>query len=193
MKKLVFIDCCIRQADSRTRALAVPILDALSDRYEITAIDLTVCAPEPITREAFLRRGTEGLSPADLANGKLVADADCLVIAAPFWDMSFPSALKAFFEHISACGVTFQDNPDGTTRGCCKAETLLYITTRGMDIPTGSPLDQGTSYLQALAWLWGIGKVETVAAWGMDVCDAHQRTLRLAEAQAQGLKLCKEL
>ena len=30
--------------------------------------------------------------------------------AAPFWDMSFPSALKVFFENMSLFGVTFDNN-----------------------------------------------------------------------------------
>ena len=43
----------------------------------------------------------------------------------------------------------------------------MYITSRGMDICTGSPLDQGSSYIQALSYLWGLGEVVTVAAWGL--------------------------
>ena len=35
----------------------------------------------------------------DYANA--VAQADMLVIAAPYWDMSFPSSLKIFFEAAS--------------------------------------------------------------------------------------------
>lgn len=35
MGKLVFIDACIRQGESRTRRIAYPILSVLSQRYEI--------------------------------------------------------------------------------------------------------------------------------------------------------------
>lgn len=192
MKKLLLIDCCIRRQDSRTRALAKPLVAALADRYDISVIDLTRDAPVPLTEELFRLRNEEGLSPRDLDMGRLVAEADRIVIAAPFWDMSFPAALKTFMERVSAYGVTFLDNPDGTTRGICKAEKLLYITTRGMDIPTGSTLDAGTAWIQAMAWLWGIGKVETVAACGMDVCGEEERARRLEAALSAGLDLCKE-
>lgn len=80
---------------------------------------------------------------------KNIADADRILIAAPFWDMSFPAVLKSFFEQTSLFEVTFTDNGK-TCVGLCKSPKVLYITTRGMDIPTGSYLDQGTPYLRAL-------------------------------------------
>jgi len=192
MRKLVFINACIRGENSRTLSVARPLLDMLAQRYEITEIDLTARAVPPVTAELFHHRGLHGISGEDRAAGKLVAEADRIVIAAPFWDMSFPSVLKTFIEHISAPDLTFVNNPDGTTGGNCRAEKLLYITTRGMEIPTGSPLDQGTSYLKALGWLWGIPEVLTVAAWGMDVHPQEITGTRLTEAVTAGIKLCEE-
>ncbi|MBP3388377.1 MAG: NAD(P)H-dependent oxidoreductase [Clostridia bacterium] len=192
MKQLVFIDGCIRGEASRTRSVAVPLLQALEKRYEIHRMDLSTSTLEPVTADLYARRGTEGLSAEDVAAGRLVAQADRIVIAAPFWDMSFPSVLKVFFEHISAPDLTFLDVGDGTTKGNCRAKKLLYITTRGMEIPTGDPRDQGSSYLKALGWLWGIPEVLTVAAYGMDVVDDQTRARRLTEAVAQGLKICED-
>ena len=94
-------------------------------------------------------------------------DADRIVIAAPFWDMSYPSALKNFLELCSIFNVTFKSD-DTTCYGNCKAEKLLYITTRGMDISTGDPLEQATPYLKALSWLWGIGPMDVIATQNMD-------------------------
>ena len=101
-----------------------------------------------------------------------VASADRIVIAAPFWDMSFPSVLKVFLENLSLYNVTFTD--DGTTcKGLCKCRKVLYITTRGMNIPTGDTRDQGSSYLKALSSLWGLGEVITIAAWNLDYLSAE--------------------
>ena len=44
----------------------------------------------------------------DLA--RRIAAADRIIIAAPFWDMSFPSALKVFFANMSLFGITFDSN-----------------------------------------------------------------------------------
>ena len=192
MKKLTFINACIREVESRTLRLASPLIEELSKRYEISEIKLSHSELKPVTLSLYRERGENGLSDEDLKNGRLVAEADRIVIAAPFWDMGIPSILKTFIEHISAPDLTFCNNPDGSTRGNCKAEKLLYITTRGMDIETGSPLEQGSSYLKALSWLWGIGEVETVAVQGTDVNDAETVNKRISEAVKYGIDICKE-
>lgn len=192
MKKLVYINACIRGADSRTQALAQPLLQKLSERYEIRQIDLSRSDLAPVTAALFSQRGSQGLSAWDMEAGRLVAQADRIVVAAPFWDMSFPSVLKVFFEHISAPGLTFEDGDDGNTVGICRAEKLLYITTRGMEIPTGDPREQGSSYLKALGWLWNIPQVITVAAWGMDVSPAAICAQRLDAALSEGLRICED-
>ena len=122
MKKLTFINACIREGESRTLRLANPLIEELSKRYEVTEIKLSHSDLKPITFPIYKERGTNGLSEEDLTNGRLVAEADRIVIAAPFWDMGIPSILKTFIEHISAPDLTFCNNPDGSTRGNCKAE-----------------------------------------------------------------------
>ena len=192
MNKLVFINACIRREESRTYSIAKPVIEALAKRYEITTIDLTDSSLLPVTASLFKERGLNGLSNQDIANGRLVAEADRIVIAAPFWDMSFPSVLKAFFEHISAPDLTFANNPDGSTRGICKAKKLLYITTRGMNIETESALDQATSYLKALGWLWGIPEIVPVAVCGTDVNPPEETLEHIKETIFETLKLCEE-
>lgn len=166
--KLVVINACIRQGDSRTLKIAEPVIQALAERYETVRYDL----PEmegvvPLTPALFAARGA-GEVPAWAASAaREIAAADRILIAAPFWDMGIPAVLKAFFEQTSLFDVTFTDN--GTTCvGLCKAPKVLFITTRGMDIPTGDPREQATPYLRALGLLWNLGELTTVAAWNMD-------------------------
>ena len=157
MNKLVVINACVRQADSRTLRIAEPLIAALGERYEITRYDL----PE-------MEGVGRGEIPAwALAAAKAIAAADRILIAAPFWDMSFPAVLKAFFEQVSLFDVTFTDT-GSTCRGLCKAPKVLYITTRGMDIQTGDPREQATPYLSALGSLWNLGELTTIAACNMD-------------------------
>lgn len=192
MKKLIFINACIRGEASRTLRLATPLIAELSKRYEITEIDLTDAQALPVNSGIYETRSTLGASAEDIDMAKAVANADRIVIAAPFWDMGIPAVLKTFIERISLSGITFSSNEDKSTRGNCKAEKLLYITTRGMEIETGSPLEQGSSYLKAIAWLWGIGKVETVAVSGTDTSSPEIIEERLADAIEKGISLCKE-
>ena len=119
-----------------------------------------------------------------------VRDADRIVIAAPFWDMSIPAALKNFIELCSILDVTFKTN-DKTCYGNCKAEKLLFITTRGMDIPTGDVREQATSYLKALSWLWGIGPMQVVSAQNMDYASVDAIEEKIKEAIANGLSIAE--
>ena len=189
--KLIVINACVRQADSRTLRIAEPVIKALSGRYEIIRYDL----PEmdgivPLTPALFAERGRgEVPSWARAAAGE-IAGADRILIAAPFWDMSFPAVLKCFFEQTSLFDITFTDTGK-TCTGLCNAPKVLYVTTRGMDIPTGDPREQATPYLKALGSLWNLGELTTIAARNMDYCTPEQIEEKISACIAEGLELAK--
>lgn len=188
-KKIVFIDCCMRKG-SRTGMIASPIIKALEQRYDIERISLEG-STYPCVDSKVLEERNNGYVPEEfVCTARQIADADRLVIAAPFWDMSFPSILKVFFENMSLFGTTFDSN-DRECYGLCKCEKVLYITTRGMDISTGSPLEQATPYLKALSFLWGLGDIITVAAQNMDYSSPEETDRRIEAAIAEGLEICK--
>ena len=191
MKKLVVIDACVRQSESRTRRIAEPVISALAERLEIVRYNL----PEmegivPLDPRLFEERGQGCISSWALRAARDIAAADRIVIAAPFWDMSFPAALKCFFEQTSLFDITFTDN-GSTCVGLCKAPKVLYITTRGMDIPTGDPREQATPYLKALGTLWNLGELTTIAAWNMDYSSAREIEEKISACIAEGLKLAR--
>lgn len=62
---------------------------------------------------------------------KQFAAADTIVIAAPFWDLSFPADLKTYIENIYVTGIVSRYGIDGKPVGMCKAEQLYYVTTAG--------------------------------------------------------------
>ena len=190
MKKLMFLDACIRGEESRTLKIAAPLLEELEKRYEIERVDINALGWKPIDRETCLKRNAGEFEGEVLTCAKRLADADRIVIAAPFWDMSFPAALKTFLELMSVSDVAFRYTETGLA-GCYKAEKLLYITTRGSEIATGDILEQATPYLKALGWLWGIHQVECVAAQGTDMVAPEELEKRLQQAVAEGLKLCE--
>ena len=189
MSKLVFIDACIRQGESRTRRIAYPILSALSQRYKIVRYDLTeIDGIVPLNPKLFEERGQGDIPAWAVKAAKDIAEADRILIAAPFWDMSFPAVLKCFFEQTSLFDITFTDNGK-TCAGLCKAPKVLYITTRGMNIPTGDSREQGTSYLQALSRLWDLGVVLTVAAWNMDYSTPEEIEEKIESTTRFGVRL----
>ena len=150
---------------------------------DIESIDVNEVALLPLTPQSLAERSSGIVPEATVALARKIAAADRIVIAAPFWDMSFPAVLKAFFENMSLYGVTFTDNGQ-TCTGLCRCKKVMYITTRGMNIPTGSTREQGSTYLQALSSLWGLGEITTVAAWNLDYLTTEEVEGKLADASS---------
>ena len=187
MEKLMVIDSCMREG-SRTRRILRAAMEVLSGRYDVETVDVNALALPPVTPETLAERSSGVVPEETVAVARRIASADRLVIAAPFWDMSFPAALMAFFENISLFGVTFTDN-GRTCEGLCRCRRVMYITTRGMDIETGSARDQGSSYIGALSSLWGLGEVITVAAWNLDYLQGDELEKKLGDTEALAMAL----
>ena len=71
---------------------------------------------------------------------KKYASVDKIMIAAPYWDLSFPDPLKANIENIYITGIVSAYNENGMPVGLCKAKILYYVTT------AGAPYDPTYSY-----------------------------------------------
>ena len=190
MKSLVVINACVRQADSRTLRIAEPVIEALAKRYKITRYDLPDMDIVPLNPELFAERGLGEIPSWASEAASAIAGADRILIAAPFWDMSFPAVLKCFFEQTSLFDITFTDNGN-TCVGLCKAPKVLYITTRGMDIPTGDLREQATPYLKALGSLWNLGELTTISSRNMDYSSEEDIEKKISRAVADGTELAK--
>ena len=189
MDRLVFIDATMRE-ESRTRRIALPIISELSGRYDIETIRLDG-AGFPVVDGRILHDRDCGIVPVEYADmSRRIAAADRIVIAAPFWDMSFPSALKVFFENMSLFHITF-DSDDRQCYGLCRCSRVLYITTRGMDIHTGDPLEQATPYIRALSHLWGLGELYVVSAENLDYSTPEEVVRKIQAAITEGLDICR--
>ena len=89
------------------------------------------------------------------------------MIAAPYWDLSFPAALKQYFEQINVLGITFLYTPEGFPKGLCRAKKLYYVMTAGgMYVPE----EFGYGYVKGLAQsFYGIRDCELIKAVGLDI------------------------
>ena len=186
MKKLLYIDACIRDEESRTKRIAEPIVKALEKKYDVQRFVLNDMDLEIVQRDLIRKRLNGMIDATVMSWAETVRDADRIVIAAPFWDMSIPAALKNFIALCSILDVTFKTN-DKTCYGNCRAEKMLFITTRGMDIPTGDVREQATSYLKALSWLWGIGPMQVVSAQNMDYASVNEIEQKIRRAIDEGM------
>ncbi|MFG6369760.1 MAG: NAD(P)H-dependent oxidoreductase [Lachnospiraceae bacterium] len=184
MPTLLFINACVRGRDSRTLALAEHLLACIKEinhqdmAFEIEEIRLSTENLLPLNYERLLRReellaaGQLGDTMFDYANA--VAQADMLVIAAPYWDMSFPASLKIFFELASVNGITFTYAQDGTPIGLSVAEDMYYVTTSGGYI---GDCNFGFEYASALCKLYGMHNTHFVSAQGLDLDGANVQAI----------------
>lgn len=173
MKKVLFIDCCIRRGDSRTKVLAEHFIGELekTGEYAVTRLCLMDEGLNYMT-EGFFRQRDELLAEKDFTHPRFryahqFAEADKIVVAAPFWDLSFPALLKVYIESLCVEGITFQTGEKGL-EGLCRADHLLYLTTRG-GYYEGTPLEMGSRYMEAMSEFFGIGRYTCVAAEGLDI------------------------
>lgn len=187
MKQALFIDCCVRGPRSRTRRLADAFFSALDPaRWRVTRLDLTQEDLRPLwgaeldRRDALLRQGRTDHPRFDRA--RQLAAADLVVVAAPFWDLSFPALFKLYVENVSVEGITFRSTAEGL-RGLCRAERCVFLTTRGGVYPDGDPLEQGQPYLRALTRFFGFGGLDTAAADGLDMDGADVDAIVAAAAR----------
>ena len=130
MKYLV-IDACTRD-NSRTRRL---YLEYIKDKKDVKIVKLYDTDIKPIDNEAIHKRDLAKLNH-DFSDhifdyGKDFINADEIIIAAPYWDLSFPSILKIYFENISVGGLTFGYDNHGKIIGFGKASRLIYFSTCG--------------------------------------------------------------
>ena len=168
---ILFVNTCVRK-DSRTYKLSRMVLDTLEGTIEeVIPVDVV----DPIKSEDFITYRTGATERGDFSDkafepARQFAEADIIVIAAPYWDLSFPAILKAYIEQINVIGVTFDYTEDGFPRGLCRAKKLIYVTTAGGPIISD---EFGFGYIKSLAeHFYGIHGVCQLKAEGMDVIGA---------------------
>ena len=164
---VLYINACVRQG-SRTDRIARALLKKLGAAYEelcLPGLNLQPLDAEKLNKRTRLIESGQYDDPMfDYA--KQFAGADTIVIAAPFWDLSFPAILKTYLENIYAIGVVSEYGADGMPHGLCKADKLYYVTTAGGPYTP----DYSYDYIRELATVcFGIKETESVKAEMLDV------------------------
>ena len=101
--KTLFINACVR-GESRTLQLCKEYMKRHWEKATVKEVSLKDSSLAPVNEE-MLRQRDADISAGDFSSSRYdwardFADADEILIGAPFWDCSFPAVLKVYLEHI---------------------------------------------------------------------------------------------
>lgn len=169
MENILFINACVRP-ESRTLQLARAVLGHLKGNITELCLDDEQIAPLTdktlAERTDYLNRGD--YSQPMLRYARQFAEADTIVIAAPYWDLSFPASLKAYFEAVNSLGITFY-YVDDMPQSLCRAKRLIYVMTAGGEIYA----NHGFEYVKSLCKIfYRIPETICFTAENLDVTNA---------------------
>jgi len=132
---ILYVNVCVRR-ESRTNRLAAALLRQLGGAYE--EVRLAEEPPAPLSAAALDRR-TALIEAGDFSDpmfrhARQFQAADVIVIAAPYWDLSFPAVLKTYLENVYVTGLVSVYGTDGTPRGLCRAKKALLRDDGGRSL-----------------------------------------------------------
>ena len=172
-KSILFVNSCVRGKEvSRTYELALFFINKFIENnkeYTFKELNISELGLKYFDKEMIEERDNavnEGNDSKIIALAKDFKEHDMIVVAAPYWDMMFPSVLKIYYEHIAASGVTFKYENDGTPKGLCNADKAVYVTTAGGFIGTNN---YGFDYTKGLFEFFGIKETFILKAEGLDI------------------------
>ncbi|MFA7943802.1 FMN-dependent NADH-azoreductase [Pseudomonas brenneri] len=192
--KLLHIDSSILGDNSVSRQLSREVVkawQAAEPGVDVTYRDL---ASEGINHFSGITLGALGTSAelrdavqkheADLSASTLAEflAADAVVIAAPMYNFTIPTQLKAWIDRIAVAGQTFRYTEAGP-EGLCGNKKVIVVSTAG-GLHAGQPTGVAhEDYLKVLLGFLGITDVEFVRAHGLAYGD-EVRSKALNDANA---------
>jgi FMN-dependent NADH-azoreductase len=136
----------------------------LHPQDEIIPLDLYKEYVEPLTGE-MLQELFAGKDSYIKKHAELFASADKYIIAAPMWNLSIPSILKAYFDYVVYVGISFKYTAEGPVPLLAdRPRKALHVTTRGGAYSEGPAMqyEMGDKYIRTILGFMGIYDVNTL-------------------------------
>ncbi|WP_210638972.1 FMN-dependent NADH-azoreductase [Pseudomonas sp. Tri1] len=193
--KLLHIDSSILGDNSASRQLSREVVEAwkaAEPGITVTYRDLAADAISHFSAQTLVAAGTSAelrdaalKHEADLSASTMAEflAADAVVIAAPMYNFSIPTQLKAWIDRIAVAGQTFRYTEAGF-EGLCGGKKLVIVSTAG-GLHAGQPSGVGhEDYLKVMFGFLGITDIEFVRAEGLAKGD-EMRIKGMNQAQSQ--------
>jgi FMN-dependent NADH-azoreductase len=197
MAKLLFVASSLFGEGSQSRLIAAEFVDRWRRSHPRTTVVERELMADSIPHLS-LAALTAALAPADARGAAeqqaaaladtLIAEveaADVIVIAAPMYNFSIPSTLKAWIDHITRAGRTFRYGAAGA-EGLLKGKKVFIVTGRGGVYSGDSPargMDFQEPYLRAMLGFLGLDDITFIHVEGLKVSP---------EAAASGLERARK-
>ena len=200
MSKLLFVTSSILGENSKSRALGREFVEAWTRRHPGTQLverDLVADSVPHVTGAVVgaamtpaEQRSPEQAEAAALAD-RLIEEleaADVIVIGAPMYNFTVPSALKAWIDHVVRAGRTFRygaNGPEGLLRG----KKVFVVTARGgvYSQGPGKSMDFHEPYLRGVLGFIGLTDVSFIYAEGLAMPEHAAKALETARASFSDL------
>lgn len=183
--KLLHIDSSALGNHSVSRGLTAAIVAELvreQPGLDVTYRDL---AAQPLPHWSPV---ADAADPAAVLGNDVLEEflaAGVIVIGAPMYNFSIPSALKAWIDRVAVAGKTFRYTAEGP-EGLAKGKRVIIASSRGGFYGTGTAaqsLDFQEPYLRGVLGFLGITDIEFVRAEGVNVSADHKaEALKTAQA-----------
>lgn len=173
--RILHVDSATTGAHSVTRELSAAIVAHLKNKHagaEVTVLDLgTMPLPhlDPVTTGAIRQppeQHTDDMKvafPAERAVLDQFLASDIVVIGAPMYNFTIPSALKAWLDRLGVPGVTFGYTEKGPS-GFAGGRRIIVASSRGGAYEIGNPAEHQESLLKVFFGFIGIPDVEFIRA-----------------------------
>lgn len=191
MSKVLHIDSSVLGEQSVSRRLADELVSKLKEKHqqvEVQRRDLVADAVPHIDGTWLTAISTDEAARTEEQQRKAAysdtlieeaENAEMIVIAAPMYNFSVPSVLKAWFDHLARAGKTFRYTDQGP-EGLLKDKVAYVVTTRG-GIHRDQPSDAQVPFIKSILSLIGIDDVHFIYAEGLNMGgDAREAGLRQA-------------
>ncbi len=196
MHRLLFVTSSLFGEASKSRLIGAEFVDAWRQAHPGATVVERVLSADSMPHLTQGTLASLGTSPEARTEGQhakanfadeLIAEveaADVIVIAAPMYNFTISSTLKAWLDHIARAGRTFRYTANGP-EGLLHNKTVFVATARGGIYRADSPaaaLDFQEPYLRAMLGFLGITDVTFIHTEGLNLGpDAAARGL--AEAR----------
>jgi len=198
--KLLHIDSSILGDNSASRQLSRQVVDAwqaAEPSAVVTYRDLAADAISHFSSTTLVAAGTTAelrdavqLHEAELSASTLAEfiAADAVVIAAPMYNFTIPTQLKAWIDRVAVAGQTFRYTEAGPEGLCGGKKVVIVSTSGGIHAGQASGIAH-EEYLKLVLGFLGITDIEIVRAEGL----AYGEEVRNNAMSAAQAKISEQL